>query len=219
MAPKAKKQTIEIPVEVKPEKVYQAITINRQSSVFTDEPTNDYFTIERFCSERLFKLYTEQKQFENMRSQNRLTATMNEDHETALKINAIIGTGLFTIEKACNMVLSQEIPKPKQTATTKDKLIDDIPVRYNKIYNCLTGIESRKNLTEKEKSEYGKCLGYFKSINNPDTLPIDSPWRSFTGNKDNDLAIAENMVKEKGKNFVWYKQTISKYHDKVMPAK
>lgn len=213
----AKKSEKKMAIENKTEIGFVAVNFNRNASVFTDAPTTDYMVIERFCSERLFKLHTEQKQLESIRSQNRLTVTINEDHEQAIKINAIFNTGMFTIQKACDMIFNESL-KPVKTATTKttDKLIDDIPVRYNKIYNCLTGIESRKNLTPKEQSEYGKCLGYFKAINKKDELPQDSPWRNMTGNKTNDLAIAENMVKEKGKNYQWYKQTITKYHDKVM---
>ncbi|MFA5049239.1 MAG: hypothetical protein WC516_09510 [Patescibacteria group bacterium] len=216
MATKQNKQAKEIPVVSMPE--YKAIQFNRNASVFTEAPTNDYMVTERFCHERLFQLHTEQKQIESIRSQNRLTFKFEEDHETANKINAIFDTGLFTIEKAIEMVCNTETKPAKQTATTKPDMINDIPVRYNRIYNCLTGIESRKNLTEKEKSEYGKCLGYFKAINKPDTLPNDSPWRSFTGNKEADLIQADNMIKANGKNYQWYKQTVSKYHEKIMTA-
>jgi hypothetical protein len=213
MAPKAKKQAI----ENKTETGFVAVNFNRSSSVFTDIPGNDYFTIERFCNERLFKLFTEQKQLESIRSQNRLTATIIEDHEQAIKINAIFKTGMFSLQKAVDMVCNEQ-PKPK-TATTKPDKENDIPIRYNRIYNVLTGIESRKNLTPKEQSEYGKCLGYFKAINKPDTLPVDSPWRNMIGSKEADLIQAENMVKEKGKNYQWYVQTVKKYHDKVVSAK
>jgi hypothetical protein len=162
---------------------------------------------------------------------------MNEDHETAIKINAIFKTGMFSIQKACEMVLSQEVPKPKQIVTKETKLIDDIPIRYNRIYNCLTGTESRKNLTKKEKSAYGKLQAYYQALKNP--VPEESLWFGVTGNLEHDKTIAQNAFQkavqvaqkkiEQGipgievptnkMNFNWYADTVKKYHDKMPVTK
>ena len=233
-----KKMAIEIPVtEVKADN-YKAIQFNRQSSVFTDRPTTDYMTIERFCSERLFRLYSEQKQFESIRSQNRLTFQIDEDHEQALKINAIIGTGLFSIQQAIDMVCVAVIPKTEQKkATTKPDKESDEPIDWKKVHQTLTGKTERKNLTKKEKSAYGKLQAYYQALNNP--VPQESLWYGVTGNLEHDKAIASKafdkavqVAKKKIEagipgievptnkmNYTWYTDTVKKYAEKIAPIK
>jgi hypothetical protein len=139
-------------------------------------------------------------------------------HVMAIAMNEFVKVG-FTVNQA-EIAITVNMPAmSKQETKTEVKTKTENGLDHNKIFDCLTGKITRKELNDNEKSEYGKLKGYHKLLT--EKHDSESQWSKlgFTGCYESDIETAKQVIEQNGKNYQWYKQSIQKYYNWFVAGK